>query len=94
VIQKVAQKVARRQSQILGSQRLPKVANWRFFAQSGNPDNLPNSPELLKVRKVPNSKLLESIGVGLFTGRMPFLLPNQQSESTDVTKHITSDKST
>jgi len=34
---KSSPKVARRQSQIQGSQRLPKVAQLALFAESGNP---------------------------------------------------------
>jgi len=40
---KSSQKVARRQSQILGSQQLPKVAQMALFAQSGNPGGASNS---------------------------------------------------
>jgi len=38
VIQRVVQQVARRQSQILRSQPLPKLAQLALFAQSNNPD--------------------------------------------------------
>jgi len=42
--------------------------------------NWPSFPELFQVWKVPESK----VEARLFTGQMPFFVPNQQHRSTEV----------